>query len=344
MPNELISFPEAIGDVEDRDVEATVLLGNGFSMDFDAEIFGYESLAKEAKLENLSVAKDDLFQTLGSSNFEVVIDKLKSAATAAELYGGPEPLIETLRADASVVQNGLADVLADRHPEHAYELSDQEVQYARAFLSNFDQLFTLNYDLLLYWVVNRASVGYPVPQSDGFEWPTFHDRSRLIWKSKPSTAQAVHYLHGALHMYVEDRRVHKLSYNAQGRLVEEMRQRLSAGRYPLVVTEGTCEEKLDRIDRSAYLRTAHRRFAALSGALFIHGVSFSPNDDHILEPLEASNNDIEVVYVGVHGSLTSTAGRRLSNRATEIQERRKEAKGRALEVYFYDSASAHVWR
>lgn len=327
----------------------SVLLGNGFSMDYDPHVFGYVSLADEAELRGLSVDKRDLFHTLDTSNFEVAVDKLRSAANLVALQGGDANLVETLRADADVVQHGLAEVIANRHPESAMDLSDDAVVYARTFLSHFDLIFTLNYDLLLYWVLNR-DVGPYVDPHDGFEFASGLENNELFWKSNPSQgAQHTYYLHGALHYFreripVESVRRWKVVKLARvGRLVSALRRKLRQDQYPMVVTEGSQKDKEARISQSLFLRTAHRRFGEVSGALFVHGASLAPNDDHIWELLTAEESDVTDLYVGIHrpGSRES---RLLMGRAGLLQEGRDENGGRPLRLRFYDVATARVWR
>jgi Domain of unknown function (DUF4917) len=52
-----------------------------------------------------------------------------------------------------------------------------------------------------------------------------------------------------------------------------------------VVTEGSRQDKEARIARSAYLTYRHQRLARLNGALFIHGMAMSDNDQHILDAI-----------------------------------------------------------
>jgi hypothetical protein len=341
----ILTFDEAIADANRRCDALSVLLGNGFSIAYDSQVFSYDSLAEEATLTGLSIPKEDLFARLHSQNFEVVIDKLNAAAVIQDLYGGDQTLAERMAADAVIVRNGLADVLANRHPHNALSLNDEEVRHAREFLTHFLNIYTLSYDLLLYWVVNRSDIGPFVRRRDGFEYPAWNDRSRLIWKRKPTQGeQRVYFLHGALHLFVQDHKLTKLSYNGHGSLVAELRNRLNAGNYPLVVTEGRRDEKEARIERSAYLRTALRRFGALEGALFIHGVSLSPNDDHVLELIETESSNVTALYVGIYGDPATPQARTVIERAKEMKAHRLASGGRPLRLKFYDVSTAKVWR
>lgn len=340
----LLTFDEAIEHADENADLKSVLLGNGFSIDYDPAVFRYDSLAEEAKLANLSVPKADLFKALDSTNFEVVMDKLRAGAALERLYGGDKARAKAMESDAKVVRNGLADVLADRHPANSQDLSDDEITHARTFLHNFGNIFTLSYDLLLYWLINAREYGPSVPRTDGFEWPTYKDKSFLMWKSAPTRRQRIFFLHGALHMFVEDRRLRKLSFNDHGLLIESLRDRLKNDEYPLIVTEGTRSEKDAKIDKSAYLRTGLRRFGELEGALFIHGMSLSSNDEHIIEPLESETSDVTALYVGIHSNPRSASAQRIMDRAEDIRVHREKVKGRPVTVKFYDSKSAHVWR
>lgn len=345
MAKPIMTFREAYGHATKRgNGKPSILLGNGFSVDYDSTRFSYSSLAEEASLGALSVSKKRLFKALGTSNFEEAIEILSKAADLAAIYDQSGAMEDSLRNDALAVKRGLADVLAQRHPKHAYKITDDEVGSARTFLANFREVFTLNYDLLLYWVANRSVVGPDMVQSDGFEWPSLRDHSFLVWKRNPSRRQRIHYLHGALHLYVKERRVRKLQYGQDGSVAEQMRENIAKGIYPLVVTEGTSDDKRAVIDRSAYLRTAHHRFDGLSGRLFLHGVSLSENDAHVTEGLAGASSKVDALYVGLHGDPTGRSAMRIQRRAKEIKDLRRAEGGAKLSVRFYNSATANVWR
>jgi len=341
----ILSFAEALEDAHARCDDLTVLLGNGFSIEYDHEKFAYESLAAEATLESLSVSKEELFAQLGTSNFEIIVDKLHTAAIIQSLYGGSNEIISKLKSDATVVRNGLADALAVRHPDSARSLLSEELTHARTFLGNFSRIFTLSYDLLLYWVVNGDDHGIRVPRSDGFEYEDWHQQGPLIWKKKPSQArQRIYFLHGALHLFVKNSRLTKLAYGLGSPIIDTLRTKLEAGEYPLVVTEGTRNEKEARIERSAYLRNSLRRFGEVEGALFMHGFSMSHNDDHILQAVSTAASKVEALYVALHGDRRSTGAKALIARAQAVKADRVANGGANLRLRFYDSSTANAWR
>lgn len=123
-----------------------------------------------------------------------------------------------------------------------------------------------------------------------------------------------------------------------------MRNRIENGQYPRVVTEGRTEEKLASIERSAYLRSCRRSLRGASGTLFVHGLSLSATDTHLLELLEARDSRVEAVYVSVHGDPDDVPNEELMRRARKMRSRRSDNGGGRLDVRFYDSGTAHVWR
>lgn len=331
----LLDFCDAIDEVDDKGDEVAVLLGNGFSIDYDRAMFDYKSLSQRVDLENLSVSAEDLFDTIDSHDFEKLIDYLSTASDFIRLYGGSEESRKRFLADADGVRSGLAAALASNLPENTYEMELSHVESARSFLGGFDQIFTLNYDPLLYWVVNWTEVAPDVCREDGFR----RRDGELAWA--PNNEQLVHYLHGALHLYEEDGALRKVSYSKNSPIVSTIRKRLSEKKLPLVVTEGRRAQKETRIAKSQYLTTALRRFGRLEGALFLHGVSMGENDEHVFSKIESSASRITALYVS---NVGKSVKRGIADRVEAMIENRKEAGGAPLTASFYDAASAEVWR
>lgn len=316
-----------------------LLLGNGFSRAFDDK-FSYETLREKASLGSLSngVTKDDLFDHAGTNDFETVIHTLQRAAQLQEIYDPFGTLSVKLRADAEVVKKGLVDTLAAIHPPSAAEVESTKYTLARNFLRCFSAVFTLNYDMLLYWAVNQPSPlsSLKPPRDDGFR---LRD-GNLTWISPGLAAQRVYFLHGAMHLYVEDTQTYKLSGNG-GRIIEQVQENLATGRYPLVVTEGTRENKQARIAVNPYLSHCYNRLKQLNGVLFVHGMALSENDQHILDAISDARSRVTAIFVGLFGD--EFAHRDVKHRAKGIAVERKRRGGTALDVEFYQSETAEVW-
>jgi hypothetical protein len=334
------SFESALAHATRNKYPLSVLLGNGFSRAF-SEDFRYARLRDVAEMRDLTVSKDQLFDHAGSDDFETVIEHLRQSARLVELYDPANTeLSRSMRDDAKAVKRGLVDALSSIHPPSAWQVEDARYRSARDFLSHFGRIFTLNYDLLLYWTVLQQNLSPPaVVIKDGFGRP---GGGPLMWSQPIRTdGQEIFYLHGAMHYYVDDHRVRKLEVS-NGNIVDQLQANLLAGRYPLVVTEGSQEDKEARIARSGYLKYCHRRLARLNGALFIHGVALSNNDQHILNAIADKRSGVDAIYVGLHGGPSTTNdGIRAAARA--LARIRTSKDGRPLHVKFYQSETASVW-
>lgn len=332
----LVSFDDALAE-SSPDGGRTVLLGNGFSMAFSRN-FAYSRLRDVAEMPGLSVDKDDLFDEAKSDDFETVIEHLRRAARLVELYQpSNDDLIDAFTDDADEVKRGLVNALVAVHPSSAWQIDVERYRSTREFLSNFRRIFTLNYDLLLYWTVVQQTAP-TVVQRDGFG----RDDGILTW-STPAlpSLQQVFYLHGAVHYFIQAKRVRKLEVG-NGNLLDQLESNLRDGKYPLVVTEGSKEDKVARIARSAYLTYCHDRFRTLSGTLFIHGMAMSENDGHVLDSLAEPDSEVETIYVGLHGRNTARR-RAVKERAEAIADERRENGGDPLRVRFYQAGSVGLW-
>lgn len=140
----IIKFDEAIEatDGEDR----ALLIGNGFS----AQYFDYQSLLEKSGLDDGTPLRT-LFDDLDTVDFEVVVRALEGAVVDENAYGNTTRAKE-LDDDAQKVHEALIYSITDTHPKNRDDLCFQYTRSA-AFLRNFSTVFTLNYDLLLYWVI-----------------------------------------------------------------------------------------------------------------------------------------------------------------------------------------------
>ena len=337
----MLTFKQAI-DQSKKYTKRHALLGNGFSISCRPEIFVYGKLFERADFSNLSPSAKLAFEALDTQDFEKVIKVLRDASTVLAAYNGsPTGLIEQLREDADGLREVLVQAIASSHPEWPGEIDDAEYKSCRNFLSNFDNVYTLNYDLLLYWAVMHNNEEKKIKSDDGFRTPEDEfDSDYVVWEAGTSRGQNIWYLHGALHVFDAGAEIQKYTWVNTGlRLIEQIRDALERNYFPLFVAEGTSREKLDRIMHSEYLAKGKRSFSSIGGTLFIHGHSLAANDEHCLKTIEKGKT--KHLYVGLFGDENSPANRAIKTRAQLIASNR--AKSKPLDVSFYDSESANVW-
>lgn len=341
MPSpKILSFQQALKRTSDAN-KRHLLLGNGFSIACRSDIFTYGKLFDRADFKDLPDTARAAFKALKTTDFEVVMRALRQAADLAAVYTKKEPdLAKRLRHDADGLREVLVQTIAGSHPERPGSIAAGQYRSCREFLANFSTYYTLNYDLLLYWTLMQDEIEPPLECDDGFRQPEDGPEDYVTWDVDRTDAQSVHYLHGALHVFDAGAEIQKYTWCNTGKaLIDQIREALEAGKYPLFVAEGSANEKLARIQHSGFLNRAYRSFAHIGGPLFIFGHSLAGNDEHILHLIDKGR--MNPVVVGLHGDPTSASNRRIIARAYEIPGRRPER--RPAEIIFFDAATAKVW-
>lgn len=343
MPD-LLTFEDAVRDAGERNLKRHLLLGNGFSRACRDDIFAYGALFDRANFEGLSPSARSAFEALDTTDFEVVMRALRQAAALASVYAHDAPeLAKHLLRDAEGLRDLLATTIANSHPDRPGDITTAQYQACRRFLYHFQTVYTVNYDLLLYWALMQQELEPSIDFDDGFRQPDDGPEDYVTWDVQKTGTQNIHYLHGALHIFDAGAEVQKYTWcNTQIALIDQIRDALDQGRFPIFVAEGESTGKLDRIQHSGLLNRAYRSFAAISGALFIFGHSLAENDDHIIRLIDRGKTSH--LYVGLYGDPDSTENRRIVERAGQVTERRQEFRPRVpVQVEFYDAASASVW-
>lgn len=262
----------------------------------------------------------------------------------------------------------MVNAIANKHPSRPSDVTDQQFENCRDFLSNFigvdrenriGKVFSLNYDLLLYWAVLHdtfeidwmtgeiSSSDQELNHDDGFRADEDdYEAEYVVWDPFHGTnSQSVFFLHGALHLYERGPQLAKMCWERAGNnpLMDQIRSALDEDRYPLFVSEGTSAFKMKRINRNAYLSKSLRSFFGCCGtknaAIFIVGHSLASSDDHILKRIKKGK--IGRLYVSLFGDPNSPENSAIRARAQALADGRPL--NAAMTVSFIDAATLHVW-
>jgi hypothetical protein len=351
----ILTFSDALQHSE-RHKKRHLILGNGFSIGCRAQIFHYASLFERADFSKIpDVIK--VFEVLNTQDFETAIRALETGALLAPIFSSSSTdTVSTMLSLASALKDVLVNTIASNHPATPHSITEAEFSACRAFLAPFlsgansGHVFTLNYDLLLYWTLMhddaRLSDGLDLLRNDSFgNDEDAPDAEYVVWQGETAAHSAnVHFLHGALHLFDAGAELQKYTWVRKGEpLVDQARAAIAANKYPLFVAEGTSAKKKEKIRHNAYL---YQSFKVLSTnadvgthCFFIFGHSLAGNDDHILKRL--GRGKFPTLYVGIFGSPDTTDNKRIIKRATDLKADRRERY--PLEVKFFDSATAQVW-
>ncbi|UCS93810.1 DUF4917 family protein [Echinicola marina] len=291
MSDKLSTYQEVIESLYKKNREKHLLLGNGFSMSYDASIFSYNKLAEF--LQNLdNPVLQQLFEIIKTSNFELLMEQLENVAKIANVFGADKNVVDKINEASSSLKQSLIEAIKELHPEHVFAVSEEKSKACANFLNSYlegdGNVFTTNYDLLLYWVLMRNNLdkkgdGFGREAEESEEWIPEEEIqwSELRW-GKNKESQSIYYVHGALHLFDAGINIIKEEYTNEHVLLENVKARMKQKEYPIFVTAGNGTEKLSHIRHNNYLSYCYDELSSISGSLICFGFGFGPYDEHII--------------------------------------------------------------
>jgi hypothetical protein len=323
-----------------------LLLGNGFSVAYDPAIFSYNALHNfVAQLNEGDLSK--ALEVIETRNFEVIMQYLDHFSALITAFSGDTALKRRVDAASAKLKTSLIDAVKSLHPEHVFTMLEEQSNTCAAFLKKFlgtgGNIYSTNYDLLLYWVLMRNSgavehidgCGRELENDTG-EFMESEDQiwSELIW-GKYRAKQNVFYLHGALQFFDGGVVIVKEEYDSYNYLLQKIGARMEKGEYPIFVTAGDGQQKLRHITHNQYLTSCYDSLCKAKGSLVTFGFGFGAYDEHIIDAVnraakQKAPDKLWSVYIGVYSA--------------EDKEHIEQIAGKfRCKVHVYDAKTANVW-
>lgn len=322
--------------------DVSIFLGNGCS------IAAHKDFGEVYKRQN-NATYDALTKEFNDSNIENLLFFLEITKRSLQALSQNKELAlsqsaENLHRETVKLKNQFISSLLDSHPARPDVLPDYKYKNCGNFLSLFKQIFTTNYDLLLYWTA----------QSHGAMKKKFHDgfavdtNNYLYWQE--NTQQNVFYLHGCFHVFSKpyENKFVKLEA-ARNHLIEEVRNTLKGCQEqflpthandqsnrpysPVVIVEGPYRHKDMSIRRNHFLDYARQQLENAQGAMMFYGYGCTKSDQHILSYIMQSA--VHTFYFGYYDKPTY---RRMRRWAEKITDRFPERK-----VYLFNTNHFNIW-
>jgi len=314
----LESFDDVLESIKKNEKKRDfhLLLGNGFSMAYDSEIFSYNALHHFVEdLKDKELMK--ILSVIDTQNFELIMQQLTSLSALVEAFDGGKKLKKKIDSASKKLKRSLLDAIKTLHPEHVFKVPENEskacAEFLNIFLARNGKIFSTNYDLLLYWILMR-SIG--IDHIDGFGRdaenfkpdldPEDIELSDLYW-DRNKDKQNIFYVHGALQFFDSGVEVIKEEYDVNAYLLEKISGRMEKEEYPIFVTAGSGEEKLTHIRHNRYLSDCYDNLSKITGSLVTFGFNFGEYDEHIIKAInQAAKNGkkkfpkLLSIYIGVY--------------------------------------------
>lgn len=324
-----------------------LLLGNGFSAAYDPSIFSYNALHDFV----INIEDNDLsaiLDVIETRNFEVIMQYLDSFSALIGAFGGNQALKKRVQAASTKLKTSLLNAVKTLHPEHVFKIPEGQSKVCANFLKGFldtgGNIYSTNYDLLLYWVLMRNSVLNHVDgcgrelENPSDEFVPSEDQiwSDLTW-GKYRENQNVFYLHGALPFFDSGIAVVKEEYDVYNYLLLKISARMEKGEYPIFVTAGDGQQKLKHITHNQYLTYCYDNFCEAKGSLVTFGFSFGKYDEHIIDAINRAAKQGKKVQAKLWSIYIGVYSKEDRKHVEKIADKFR------CKVHIYDAKTTNIW-
>lgn len=341
MPDySIYEFNELVTDQELGN--ATLILGNGASMAVSSS-FSYTNLFGKACNDSiLNQTSKNLFETLQTTDFELVMNKLRQAYIINEVLQLDTDNVALHTYDN--IRQSLIKTIKEIHVQYADAIF--QIDNIRKFLEKFKTVISLNYDLLIYWAIMASNDRKPYKMKDcftnhidgnlGFEYDI--EKLREPYNGGPDPT-LVFYPHGNWILASNENNDElKIRINNNTNLFDAIGEKWKQKYVPLFVSEGSSEQKLKAIRRSTYLNFVYENVLShLEPTVIIYGWKLAEQEQHLIKKI-FSNNKISNVYISMY----------LGSNPEPIDEQKRIAsmlkrENRTMNIKFFDAASKNCW-
>ncbi|WP_071144866.1 DUF4917 family protein [Bacteroides ihuae] len=343
---DLLSYQSVIDKLAKRKTPMHLIMGNGFSIAYDPNIFSYNALYDFIEqLDDEVLSK--LFKVINNKNFELVMRQLENFIEIAKIFNTDSQLVADLSAAKERLQSSLIQAVSELHPEHVFEVNEEKsmscFSFIKRYIDKHGEIFSTNYDLLLYWILMRNDstiaidgFGRELLNPDEVKYGKEEEWSELYW-GKNKEEQNIHYLHGTLPFFDTGTTIEKEVYKNRNYLLDNIKDRMQKQDYPIFVTSGNGEEKLNHIMHNSYLTYCYEQLSKITGSLVSFGFNFGEYDHHIIDAINKaakhgaqSGEKLFSIYIGVYSE-------------TDL-EYIKSIEGKfKCKVNVYNSRTANIW-
>lgn len=341
MPDySIYEFNELVTDQELGN--ATLILGNGASMAVSSS-FSYTNLFGKACNDSiLNQTSKNLFETLQTTDFELVMNKLRQAYIINEVLQLDTDNVALHTYDN--IRQSLIKTIKEIHVQYADAIF--QIDNIRKFLEKFKTVISLNYDLLIYWAIMASNDRKPYKMKDcftnnidgnlGFEYDI--EKLHEPYNGGPDPT-LVFYPHGNLILASNKNNDElKIRINNNTNLFDAIGEKWKQEYVPLFVSEGSSEQKLKAIRRSTYLNFVYENVLShLEPTVIIYGWKLAEQEQHLIKKI-FSNDKISNVYISMY----------LGSNPEPIDEQKRIAsmlkrENRTMNIKFFDAASKNCW-
>ncbi|WP_252406769.1 DUF4917 family protein [Acinetobacter terrae] len=324
-------------DISADYINGSLIIGNGASIALHNK-FAFSSLKEVAEQNDLfSNDISKLFTEFDTNDFELILRLVWHAKLVNNHLGVTDTKTDEAYEN---LKNALIKIVNEVHCVHS-DIASQLPQLYE-FTKRFRTIVSLNYDLILYWVLmygNRVQDGHKFKdcfQGEGIFSSNWEDMRKPIYQQKEVTLSF--YQHGNLSIFRDAKNIEsKLQRSKFSDLLDIISTQWADDKIPLFVAEGTGTKKLESIKSSPYLSTVFYEvlldLITQKANLVIYGWGMGEQESHLVNQIFRSNHNSKVAISSYDKNQEEC--HRIHSLIKTIASN--------IEVEFFDSQSAGCW-
>ncbi|HEM0348702.1 TPA: DUF4917 family protein [Legionella pneumophila] len=369
-------------------LKPSILLGNGFNGALKAYIgsnvdLGYETISRNVLLLS-NHQGDGLSKFLIKNQHENDLELLLSIL---------ENSIQCLKSsidDYCICTKNFKEIISEHkknlkeyvintftnynfHPKYQSIFVGNNVDQCAKNLEKFDRIFTINYDLILYWLLNNKKLLIETNKNGEVVYGKFRDGFTARNECKPYNKNTkkpyenlfgfpatnnktnVFFLHGALHLIQKDGYTYKVIRGGSKSHLNLIRLRkVLLKDYEefdnLIVFNATSYEKIKNIYSNVYLEMAYDKIITTSNDIVIYGVNILDseeknislgNDAHLWRRL--INSKSHRLIIGISKSNVDELNHFAKKLAFELQSYRCKDDS-DIKIHCFPQKQINIWQ
>jgi hypothetical protein len=353
-----------------------ILFGNGFNLalqglsHFNIKL-DYNSIVSEVIKKTKTGSNLNKFLSQGAlnaddklSDIEKLLGILQYSVACLkydrDIYATPISNYESLlQSDISELKKIVIEVLTDGsvHPQWSEIFNDKNNEYVlncSQNLKNFQRIYTINYDLILYWLLAQTELLKTF--KDGFsdrdvlKPKTSEEKliENLFGFSSNNNLESIIFLHGALHLLRQGRNAYKIVRGQADMSLAKIKELLL--KYlsefdNMLVFDATSSGKLNEIYSNDYLVKAYDKLITIKGTIIIYGCKVfkdennEDNDQHLWYRL--INSKVNQIYIGRSSDNVSE----LEHEAKRLRDNFQKLKctPEDIEIHCFSQIKHNIW-
>jgi len=286
-----------------------------------------------------------LFEEFRTFNFEEILESIETAEIVCKTLDiNYEVLREKYEKIKKEIKQGFIESISNNHVKPT-DIDWDKIKLVSSQFDQFNNIFTTNYDLLLYYVILTLEdegkklfsdyfFSYPDEKYNYFDTDYFNKQDIL-------RKRHIYYLHGALFLFKQNFNTCKIKTqkNTFSLLLDEILREIENNNYPILVSEGTSDSKLKTITSDVYLTFCLQEFKNKTrddNKLVIFGHSLSEQDAHLVEIID---ENCKKIAISINTNIDKDKRPTMDELRGELRHKESyfQAKFKKAEISFYDS-------